>query len=144
MPAREPVVRLSLGKTVALALALGLFFGWLAVWLIPWLERWGVRHHSAMNLPLVGFGLGVCLAFAVRRSQDARGFLALAFAPLTLGAIGWLAFGLPAGALLVFLGVSEDAADYAPTIGFAAGVGLGLWGWWYAFNWVRRRGGANP
>ena len=137
MPAREPT--LSRPATVVLALGLGLFLAWAAVWAIPWVEHLGAGHPAAMKLPFVGFGVGVCVAFGVRRSSDARGFLVLLFAPLLCGSVGWLFFGLPAGALLMFLGVSEDAADLAPIIGFVLGVGLGLWGWSYALAWVVRR-----
>jgi hypothetical protein len=124
---------------VVLALVLGLFLAWGAVWLIPWLEHLGARHTAAMKLPFIGFGAGVCVAFGVRRSSDARGFLTLLFAPLICGSIGWVLFGLPAGALLVFVGVSEDIADFAPILAFVLGVGLGLWGWSYTLGWVMRQ-----
>jgi hypothetical protein len=137
MPAREPT--LSRSATIVLALVLGLFLAWAAVWLIPWVEHLGARHKAAMKLPFIGFGVGVCVAFGVRRSSDARGFLTLFFAPLICGVIGWLFFGLPAGALLMFLGASEDAADLTPIIGFVLGVGLGLWGWSYYLVWAIRQ-----
>jgi hypothetical protein len=43
-----------------------------------------------------------------------------------------------AGALLVFVGVSEDMADFAPILAFTLGVGLGLWGWSCTLVWVIR------
>jgi hypothetical protein len=106
-------------------LGLGIVLGWAAVFLIPLGVRMGIPERAANRLPFLGFFLGLGLGLASALSRTVKGVLSYAVLVPICGGVFWF-FGVLLGGLLVGVGLSPDAADYVPIVGFCLGVGVAL------------------
>lgn len=113
-----------MGKTVGMMLGLGVLLGWGCVFLIPSVERLGMRHATANRLPWLGLVLGLLWGLGIRRAGSIRAASGYLIAPVLLGAVLWF-FAVLLGGVLVGFGVSPEAADHVPLIGFVLGAALG-------------------
>jgi hypothetical protein len=80
---------------------------------------------SANRLPYLGLIVGLAWGLGIARAGSVRAAPGYLVAPVLVGAVFWF-FAVLLGGVLVGLGLSPEAADHVPTIGFALGAALGV------------------
>lgn len=112
-------------KIVIYMLVMGFAVSYASFLARPLLESAGMSEVTLARLPRYTFPGGLALGLAMGLSKPVKEYLLGIGGAFLLGAVLWF-FGVFAGGLLVGMGVSEEVADWIPTVAFVAGLGLGL------------------
>lgn len=112
-------------KIVLYMLVTGFVVSFLSFQVRPLLESAGVNERALARMPRFTLLAGMALGLAMGLSRSVKEYFLGVGGAFLLGGVLWL-FGVFAGGMLVGMGVSEEVADWIPTVAFVAGLGLGL------------------